>query len=73
MVTQSYSRKFRKLDCNFATDVVGDGTSGVVGPFEAAQKQFYRGQVIPLCAGWFGEINEDFEKVIVALAREAAA
>ena len=29
--------------------------------------------MIPLCAGWFGEINEDFEKVIVALAREAAA
>ena len=29
--------------------------------------------MIPLCAGWFGEINEDFEKVIVTLAREAAA
>ena len=31
------------------------------------------GQVILLCAGWFGEINEDFEKVIRTLAREAAA
>ena len=29
--------------------------------------------MIPLCAGWFGEINEDFEKVIGTLAREAAA
>ena len=29
--------------------------------------------MIPLCAGWFGEINEDFEKVIVTLAREASA
>ena len=45
----------------------------MVGPFEAAQKQFCRGQVVPLCAGWFGEINKDFEKVIVTLAREAAA
>ena len=73
MVVQSYNRKFKKLDCNFAADVVGDGSEGVVGPFEAAQKHFYRGQVIPLCAGWFGEINEDFEKVITALAKEAAA
>jgi len=73
MVVQSYNRKFKKLDCNFAADVVGDGSEGVVGPFEAAQKHFYCGQVIPLCAGWFGEINEDFEKVIVSLAKEAAA
>ena len=29
--------------------------------------------MIPLCAGWFGEINEDFEKVILTMAREAAA
>ena len=72
MVVQSYNRKFKKLDNNFATDVVGDGSDGVVGPFEAAQKHFY-GHVISLCAGWFGEINEDFEKVIGTLAREAAA
>ena len=72
-MVQSYNRKFKKLDCNFATDVVCEGTSGLGGPFEAAQKQFFRGQVVPLCAGWFGEINEDFEKVIVTLAREAAA
>ena len=73
LVVQSYSRKFKKLDKKFAADVVGDGNSGTVGPFEAAQKQFFRGQVIPLCAGWFGETNEDFEKVIRTLAKEAAA
>ena len=73
MVVQSYNRKFKRLDNNFATDVVGDGNNGITGPFEAAQKHFYRGQVIPLCAGWFGEINEDFEKVILTMAREAAA
>ena len=73
MVVQSYNRKFKRLDNNFATDVVGDGNNGITGPFEAAQKHFYRGQVIPLCAGWFGEINEDFENVILTMAREAAA
>ena len=25
------------------------------------------------CAGWFGEINEDFDKIIYTLAREAAS
>ena len=28
---------------------------------------------MPLVTGWFGEIGEDFEKVIQKLAREAAA
>jgi hypothetical protein len=72
-VSQSYSRKFKKLDTLFAADVVGDGSGPAVGPFEAAQSRFYRGQVIPICAGWFGEIGEDFEKVIRILAREAAS
>ena len=26
-----------------------------------------------MCAGWFGETNEDFDKTIKILAREAAA
>ena len=73
LVVQSYSRKFNKVDNKFAADVVGDGNDGTVGPFEAAQKHFYCGQVIPLCAGWFGEINDDFEKMICTLAKEAAA
>ena len=30
--------------------------------------------MIPVCAGWFGEINKkDFEKIIQHLAREAAS
>ena len=44
-----------------------------MGPFEAAQARFYIGPVIPLCAEWFGEINEVFEKVIQIIAREAIA
>lgn len=50
------------------------GCSGnVVGPFQAAQGRFYRGQIIPMVAGWVGEIEEDFEKVIKVLARAAAS
>ena len=54
-------------------DVVGDGKGDTKGPFETVQQQFHRGQVIPMCAGWFGEIKEDFDKTIKILAREAAA
>ena len=46
---------------------------GIVGPFEAAQRRFYRGQVIPLIFGAFGDINEDADKIIRRLAREAAS
>ena len=46
---------------------------GIVGPFQAAQQRFVGGQIIPLVSGWFGELGEDFEKVIKRLAREAAA
>jgi hypothetical protein len=53
--------------------VVGDGTSEVVGPFEAAKKRFLRGTVIPICAGWFGEVNKDYKILISTFAREAAA
>ena len=71
-VNSIYRSKFKKLDKQFAADIVGNGTGDMAGPFEASQARFYRGQV-PLCAGWFVEINEDFEKVIKLLAREAAA
>jgi len=73
LVVQQYNNKFKKLDRLFASDIVGDGTSDTVGPFEAAQQRFFCKQVIPICAGWYGEINEDFEKIIRLLAREAAS
>ena len=72
-VVNGYHRKFKKLDTAFASDVVGDGKNDIKGPFETAQGRFYRGQAIPICAGWFGEINEDFKKTIKVLAREADA
>ena len=48
----------------FASDVVGDGTTGITGPFEAAQGRFFTGQVIPLVVGAFGDVNEALEKVL---------
>ena len=73
MVVGKYNKKFITLDEVFASDIVGDGTDGITGPFETAQGGFFQGQVIPLCAGWFGEINEDFEKTIKVLGRKTPA
>jgi hypothetical protein len=58
-VILSYDPEFKKLDCFYTADVVGDGTSEVVGLFEAAKKRFFRGIVIPICAEWFGEVNNN--------------
>ena len=58
-VIQEYNLKFKKLDTLFASDIVGDGTNGIVGPFQTAQSRFYRKGIIPLCVGGFGEINEE--------------
>jgi hypothetical protein len=69
---KSFYQKFKKLDSLFAADVVGDGTSEVVGPFEAAKKRFFKGTVIPICAGWYSKVNKDYETLITMLAWEAA-
>jgi len=72
-VCQTYVLKTKKLDNKFAPEIVGDGTGNVVGPFQTMLGRFYRGQVLPVCAGWFGEINIDFDKILRQLARKAAA
>ncbi|EJK46647.1 hypothetical protein THAOC_34675 [Thalassiosira oceanica] len=72
-VCQAYLLKTKKLDDKFAPEIVGDGTGNVVGPFQTMLGRFYRGQVLPVCAGWFGDINIDFDKIIRQLARKAAA
>ena len=43
-----------------------------MGPFQAALGHFFWGQVIPICAGWFSKINEDFDRFIKRLAHAAA-
>ena len=68
-----YRCKVRNLDVMFAAAVVGDGNNNVIGPFENALSQFHGKTVIPLCFGGFGEVNEDLDKVIQCLAREAAS
>ena len=72
-IRQDYSGKFKKLDSVFAADVVGGGSGDIIGPFERAQQGFHQQQIIPLCAGGFGEVNGDFVEVIKTLARSAAA
>ena len=47
--------------------------SDTVGPFEMLLDRFYKGRVIPLVAGWFGEINKEFEQTMVTVAKETAA
>ena len=66
-VILSYDQKFKKLDSLFAANVVGDGTSEVVGPFEAAKKRFFRETVIPIYAGWFGEVNKKYNILCLLL------
>ncbi len=63
----------KRLDMEFAPEIVGNGRNGIVGPFEAIQGQFYRKQIIVFCAGAFAEINENGEKLIKRLAKIAAA
>jgi hypothetical protein len=44
-----------------------------VGLFEAAKRRFFKRTVIPICASWFGEVNNDYKTLISMLAQEAAA
>jgi hypothetical protein len=67
------SQEVQEVDEVFASDVVGDGTTGIMGPFEAAQGRFFAGQVIPLVVGAFGDVNEALEKVLKRVAKAAAA
>jgi hypothetical protein len=68
-----YNLKFKKLDILMASDIVGDGSDDIIGPFQTAQTQFYCKGIIPLCIGGYGEIDKDFNKVLQQLAQEAAA
>ncbi|EJK75720.1 hypothetical protein THAOC_02549 [Thalassiosira oceanica] len=45
---------------------------GQVGPFEEALGQFHTGNVFPIVAGAFGEVNEDASKLVTNLARLTA-
>ena len=68
-INVNYHKRFKKLDEVFASDVVVDGTTGITGPFEAAQGRFFTGQVIPLVVGAFGDVNEALEKVLKRIAK----
>ncbi|EJK70452.1 hypothetical protein THAOC_08191 [Thalassiosira oceanica] len=71
-VRRNYRKRTVDLDLAHAPQVVGDGTSGQVGPFEEALGQFHIGNVFPIVAGAFGEVNEDASKLVTNLARLTA-
>jgi hypothetical protein len=57
-----------RIDIFFASDIVGNGSNDIIGPFQTTQTKFYRKGIIPLCIGGYGEINKDFNKVFQLLA-----
>ncbi|EJK58118.1 hypothetical protein THAOC_21781, partial [Thalassiosira oceanica] len=71
-VRRNYRKRTVDLDRAHAPEVVGDGTNGQVGPFEEALGQFHTGNVFPIVAGAFSEVNEDASKLITNLARLTA-
>ncbi|EJK68988.1 hypothetical protein THAOC_09799 [Thalassiosira oceanica] len=68
-VRRNYRKRTVDLDRAHAPEVVGDGTNGQVGPFEEALGQFHTGNVFPIVAGAFSEVNEDASKLVTNLAR----
>ncbi|EJK74234.1 hypothetical protein THAOC_04099, partial [Thalassiosira oceanica] len=72
--TKSFRKRTVDLDRAHAPEVVGDGTNGQVGPFEEALGlgQFHTGNVFPIVAGEFSEVNEDASKLVTNLARLTA-
>ncbi|EJK43779.1 hypothetical protein THAOC_37744, partial [Thalassiosira oceanica] len=68
-VRRNYRKRTVGLDRAHAPEVVGDGTNGQVGPFEEALGQFHTGNVFPIVAGAFSEVNEDASKLVTNLAR----
>ena len=56
----SHKRKFKKLYSLFAIDVVGN--KEVMGPFQQPQNRFWRGQVIPICAGWLDRSTKTMQE-----------
>jgi len=59
-ITLEYTQKFKKLDVVFASEVVVGEHNATTGPFISAQNHSYRGQIIPIVAGAFGNTNKDF-------------
>ena len=73
-VRVEYKGKFGKLDHRFAYDFIGprDINGNFVGPFSLAQQRFFTKQIIPLVAGYFGDLGTDFEKTIRTVAWKAS-
>ena len=55
-MTNKYACKFKVINRVYIRDTVSNDGTGT-GPFDAAQQQFSKGQVIPLRARQFGEVS----------------
>ena len=72
IVKREYKAKLKELDKKYASDIVGDGTNGVTGPFERSLNRIVTKNVVPLVIGWYGETNEGLDKLLMKLARIAS-
>ena len=69
---REYKAKLKDLDKKYASEIVGDGTNGVTGPFERSLNRIVTKNVVPLVIGWYGETNEGLDKLLMKLARIAS-
>ena len=60
------------MDKKYAPETVGDGTNGVTGPFERSLDWIATKNVVPLVIGWYGEIKEGLNKLLMKLAQIAS-
>ena len=69
-VKRDFKRRAASLDQIHAPEVVGDGTNGQVGPFEAALGTVHTRNAFPIVVGSVDDVNEeDASKLITKLAR----
>ena len=74
-IKKEYVTKCQKMDERFASTNQANEATGqqaVRGPFESALEAFAYDGVIPCVFGSYGEVNQEFHKVISTLARVAA-
>lgn len=62
-----------ELDRTFMLTVVGNGSSGITGPFEKAIGTFWKGRSISLVAAALGKTNKEFGDILKFCADMAVA
>ena len=52
------------MDKKYASEIMGDGTNGVIGPFERSLDRIATKNVVSLVVGWYGEVNKGLNKLL---------